>query len=715
MLRGPAAALVPDPRAALPAVTVIDGDETWTAKRDLLDCGPRERHFVGELEDDGRIALRFGDGRHGARPAPGARLELHYRLGGGTAGNVGAEAINHLVLCRDPEASDAGDPMPVAGVRNPLPAVGGTEPEPVEQVRQLAPLDLSAPGCGPSPPRTMRRWRRSCPACSGPPPRSAGPAACRRRMSPSTRWAAGIRPRSCSTRWRTRWRATAGSGTTWWWGPARSVPLDIALAVCAAPGHQHGQILAELYRLLGNRPLSGGRLGFFHPDALTFGEPVRLSRLVAAAAAVQGVESVRVTRLRRLFHEDPLDDTALEAGRAAARPAGDRALRQRPRPARDSAGCRSSSAEVPDDGSCGCGCGGHDERHAPNALYNTPGRTALDYRVGEYGSFLAAMLDRLASPAYPALRGLTVRTPDDPAIGLLDSWAVVGDLLTFHSERIADEGYLRTADEHRSLALLGRLVGHRPRPGIAADTHLAYTLDRDPRAEDVPVLIPRGARANSVPSTSDEESQAFETSEDLIGALGVERAGGAPAPARAAHPGRSAQAPGDLRLGTGTSLQTGDKLLFVFGGDKDTPGQRLLLPVARIRIDRDDEVTAIGLPQSAPASLTELVAGLREWITEDEREVEEGEPTPENPNPRPVSRIIEDFDAQVLAPLRADLAGIRTPAQFAARLVEPHDRLAEAQAIAAPYEEVAAWFEQLEAVVGELMERAADLEPSRPG
>ena len=125
------------------------------------------------------------------------------------------------------------------------------------------------------------------------------------------------------------------------------------------------------------------------------------------------------------------------------------------------------------------------------------------------------MLDRLASPAYPALRGLTVRTPDDPAIGLLDAWAVLGDVLTFHSERIADEGYLRTANEHRSLALLGRLVGHRPRPGVAADTHLAYTLDKDPRAEDLPVVIPRGARSHSVPAATGEESQTFETSEDL--------------------------------------------------------------------------------------------------------------------------------------------------------------------------------------------------------
>ncbi|MEU8829470.1 putative baseplate assembly protein [Streptomyces sp900116325] len=365
-------------------------------------------------------------------------------------------------------------------------------------------------------------------------------------------------------------------------------------------------------------------------------------------------------------------------------------------------------------GSCDCGRGGHDERHAPKVLYTAPGRTALDYRVGDYGSFRAAMLDRLASPAYPALRGLTVRTPDDPSIGLLDAWAVVGDLLTFHSERIADEGYLRTADDHRSLALLGRLVGHRPRPGIAADTHLAYTLDRDPRAEDVPVLIPRGARANSVPSTSDEESQAFETSDDLVARWAWNELA-----VRRRRP--ALLTPDDLRKrpevfvsGTDTSLQTGDRLLFVFGGDAESPGQRLLLPVARIRIDRGEEITAIGLPQSAPASFTELVAELREWITEDEREAEEGEPTPDNPDPRPVSRIIEDFDAQVLAPLRADLGGIKTPAQFAARLVEPHDRLAEARTIAAPYGEVAAWFEQLQAVVGELIERAADLEPSRP-
>lgn len=189
VLRGPAAdAVAQDPRHALPAVRVHDGEHVWEPRRDLLESGSRDRHFVGELDDDGRLALRFGDGLNGARPAPGARLEIRYRLGGGTAGNVGAEAINHLVLCGEAEDDS---PVPVAGVRNPLPAVGGTEPEPLEQVRQLAPSTCAAPVCEPSPPRTTRRSPRPCPECSGPQPRSAGPAASRRRTSPSTPTARG--------------------------------------------------------------------------------------------------------------------------------------------------------------------------------------------------------------------------------------------------------------------------------------------------------------------------------------------------------------------------------------------------------------------------------------------------------------------------------------------------------------------------------------------
>ncbi|NLU68215.1 putative baseplate assembly protein [Streptomyces sp. HNM0574] len=318
VLHGPASAVAAqDPRAALPAVVADDGTHRWHPRRDLLDSGPHDRHLTGELEDDGRLALRFGDGRYGAAPEPGATLALHYRTGGGTAGNVGAEAIGHLVLCRDPEEVDAAELPPVAGVRNPLPAVGGTEPEPVDQVRQLAPLDLK------------RERLRAVTAEDYAHLASRVPGV--QRAAAEIRWTgslaeahvaidargSGEPSRALLETVEQELEGRRRIGHDLVVRAARPVPLDIALTVCAAPGHQHGQILAELHRVLGPRALPGGRgPGFFHPDALTFGEPVRLSRLVAAAAAVQGVESLRVTRLRRQFHEDrgELEDGVLRLG-----------------------------------------------------------------------------------------------------------------------------------------------------------------------------------------------------------------------------------------------------------------------------------------------------------------------------------------------------------------------------------------------------------------
>lgn len=289
VLHGPASALRPDPRAALPAVRVTDGERTWHPRRDLLDSGPWDPHVVGELDDDGRLALRFGDGRYGARPDPGARLELHYRLGGGKAGNVGAEAINHLVL-RAPSS-----PPPGVRVRNPLPAVGGTEPEPIEQVRQLAPLDLR---------RTRLRAVTEQDYAA-----LAGEVTGVQRAAAELRWTGSAQQVHVAldaertgvpsdeliaevTDHLQRYRRIGHEVVV---RPARLVPVELALWVCAAPGHQRGQIVADLRRALRR---------FFHPDELGFGEPVRLSRIVAVATAVAGVTDARVTRLRELFHDD---------------------------------------------------------------------------------------------------------------------------------------------------------------------------------------------------------------------------------------------------------------------------------------------------------------------------------------------------------------------------------------------------------------------------
>src|SRR5215217_4170135 len=156
-----------------------------------------------------------------------------------------------------------------------------------------------------------------------------------------------------------------------------------------------------------------------------------------------------------------------------------------------------------------CGCCEGLEPLTPLGTANRPGLDALSYRAGTHPTFLATMEARLSSSSYPALARLTTRAGTDPAIALLDAWATVADVLTFYQERIANEGFLRTASEGRSIFELARLVGYQPGPGVSASTYLAFTMEDGYEGE-----IPAATRAQSVPGP-DERPQPFETSDDL--------------------------------------------------------------------------------------------------------------------------------------------------------------------------------------------------------
>lgn len=158
---------------------------------------------------------------------------------------------------------------------------------------------------------------------------------------------------------------------------------------------------------------------------------------------------------------------------------------------------------------CTCGCCEGTRTLTPATIYNRPGLPTLLYRVGTHGQFLQSMKARLSSSDYPALEKLKTRDPSDFSIALLDGWATVGDVLSFYQERIANEGYLRTATERRSVLGIARLIGYAPRPGVSATVYLAYTLDKDQN-----VTIGKGNRAQSVPGPG-ELPQSFETFEDL--------------------------------------------------------------------------------------------------------------------------------------------------------------------------------------------------------
>jgi hypothetical protein len=81
--------------------------------------------------------------------------------------------------------------------------------------------------------------------------------------------------------------------------PAQYVPLKVALTICALPNFLRGHVEAAVLDALSNRVLPDGTRGFFHPDNLTFGDGIYVSRLLATVQAIAGVQNAMVTELER--------------------------------------------------------------------------------------------------------------------------------------------------------------------------------------------------------------------------------------------------------------------------------------------------------------------------------------------------------------------------------------------------------------------------------
>lgn len=234
-----------------------------------------------------------------------------------------------------------------------------------------------------------------------------------------------------------------------------------------------------------------------------------------------------------------------------------------------------------------CGCCEGIEQVTPVSSGNRPGLSSLAYRVGTHATFLESMLARVSlhsfettpNDPYPVtnpspLKSLLTRESDDPAVAFLDAWATVADVLTFYQERIANEGFLRTAIERRSILELAWLIGYQLRPGVASSTYLAYTMEKDSE-----VVIPAGTLAQSVPGPG-ELPQPFETAEDLHARddwnlLQVRLTRPQVLTEQLVSTGKPI-----YFKGTATNLKVGDPLLMVF----PNPGPKLLRV---IKVDTD--------------------------------------------------------------------------------------------------------------------------------
>ncbi|HZP03451.1 MAG TPA: putative baseplate assembly protein [Terracidiphilus sp.] len=290
--------------------------ETWSAKRDLLESGPGDRDFVVETDNDGYGHLRFGDGVRGAQPQAGALFRASYRVGNGTAGNVGAETIAYIVFRQEKLSGVNLQP------RNPMAATGGVDPEPIDDVKHYAPYAfrgqleraITAADYASLAADNDRRLEERATL------EAEDDAIC---TASFTR----LQSAKADLRWTGSWYTAlvaldpAGSetasrelieevslylepfrrmGCDLLVSPAEYVPLKVAITVCVLPNYLRGDVEKAVADALSNRVLPGGALGFFHPDNLTFGSGVYVSRLLAAVQAVTGVQSAIVTDLERL-------------------------------------------------------------------------------------------------------------------------------------------------------------------------------------------------------------------------------------------------------------------------------------------------------------------------------------------------------------------------------------------------------------------------------
>lgn len=160
---------------------------------------------------------------------------------------------------------------------------------------------------------------------------------------------------------------------------------------------------------------------------------------------------------------------------------------------------------------CTCGCCDDEALASLPELSNNPGLPALKYRVGTHGSFKEFMLSRFFR--HEALGKLGTRSDDDHSVATIDAWATVLDVLSFYQERVINEGFLRTATERLSVLELARHIDYKLRPGVAASTHLAFTMNDAPGSPPSAIL-PAGTKVQSVPK-QDELPQIFETSDEL--------------------------------------------------------------------------------------------------------------------------------------------------------------------------------------------------------
>lgn len=291
--------LAPSPAGTarpVPQIVVQDDQgQEWEALDDLLSSNDTQLVYVLEIERDGRAFLRFGDGQYGVAPEAGARFQARYRVGNGTAGNVGRDTLAHIVT----------NVSSIVAVRNPLTAAGGVDPETIEHICQQAPFAFRTQL------RAVTKDDYGVMAERDPAIREA-----RGTFRWTGSWytafvsvdptAEGGLDSSLLSATRTRLNLVRTAGVDLDVEGAVIVGLRVEMNICVDPDYFQADVKRALMELFSAGTLCDGRPGALNPENFTFGQTIYTSPFVAAAQRVQGVAAARLAVFQRM--DDPSTD-----------------------------------------------------------------------------------------------------------------------------------------------------------------------------------------------------------------------------------------------------------------------------------------------------------------------------------------------------------------------------------------------------------------------
>ena len=301
---GPLAWRATAPGGATPArstlvVTVTEpgaAANEWDERPGLAfsdDSAEEGDHFTTETDERGASVLRFGNGVNGRLVPQGAVITARYQVGGGVAGNVGADTITSLIPLAAPHTAA------ISAIRNPFDVTDGLAPEPAAKILRNA----------------SEAWRA----------RQLRAVTLRDYINRAEE-VPGIARAVASYAWTGSWRtvrivldpvgrldlpadlvravsdhleAVRLIGEDLELRAPRFVAVDLTVSVCLKPEVWPGDLRDIIGQELSAGLTPDGRRGLFHPDNWTFGQSLHQSQIAGRLHQIPGIAHIQSISMRR--------------------------------------------------------------------------------------------------------------------------------------------------------------------------------------------------------------------------------------------------------------------------------------------------------------------------------------------------------------------------------------------------------------------------------